>query len=171
MRGLLLVFETNCKRQLKGQLPSSSYNHNTNALHSCRTCNQVREAQMLSGFSVYCGCKMNWAAPWVALCNQSSKPLSLAATRVTTLWLKQPICFYSVYTRDYNTGLVNQHTEHVPGIGMISVGIDCTCVGSPCCHNMQVRQFVPVGDVQLRMTFTCQNNFRIVGQFLNRKLF
>ena len=29
MRGLLLVLETNCIRQPKRQLPSSSYNHNT----------------------------------------------------------------------------------------------------------------------------------------------
>ena len=28
MRGLLLVLKTNCIRQPKGQLPSSSYNHN-----------------------------------------------------------------------------------------------------------------------------------------------
>ena len=74
-----LVLETNCKRKPKGQLPSSSYNHNTlktlsegvftNAFQSC-TCNQVREVQILWGFSVYCGYKMNLAAaPWVALCN------------------------------------------------------------------------------------------------------
>ena len=39
------------------------------------SCNQMMESRMLWGFSVYCGCKMNWeAAPWVALCNYSSIP-------------------------------------------------------------------------------------------------
>ena len=33
-------------------------------------CSQVIPLQLFWGFSVYCGCKMNWAAaPWVALCN------------------------------------------------------------------------------------------------------
>ena len=52
-----------------------------------------------------CGCNMNWtAASWVALCNFNTMSKtshnhclsSLSATRVTTLWLKQPTCFCSV---------------------------------------------------------------------------
>ena len=82
MRSSLLVLNTNCIRQPRRQLPSSSYNHNalttliTSVIPSSGSLLQhlsafvMTPSQMFLGLSVYCGCKMNWpAASLVALSN------------------------------------------------------------------------------------------------------
>ena len=101
MRGSLLVLKTNCM----GQLPSLCYNHNTlttlrerfpHLVPYCK-CEVMTPSQMFWGLSVYCGCKMNWAAASLdVLSNYSSSNhclFSLYATMVITLCLKQPTCF------------------------------------------------------------------------------
>ena len=69
-------------------------------------------SQMFSGLLVYCGCKMNWMRlityrgslfsgclmQLVSITSHNNCLLTLAATRVTTQRLKQPICFCSVLT-------------------------------------------------------------------------
>ena len=72
----VLLLETNCIRQPKGQLPTSSYNHNTVkslitcASPTCLKCTCNDSFTDVGGLSVYCGCEMNWAAAyWVALWN------------------------------------------------------------------------------------------------------
>ena len=82
MRGSLLVMKTNCTRQTKGQLPSSSYNHNTlttliksviptsGSLLQLQSAFAMTPSQMFWWLSVYFGCKMNWpAASLVTLSN------------------------------------------------------------------------------------------------------
>ena len=68
------ILEANCISQPKGQMPSSSYHHNTittlitSVIPSSGSLLQLRSAfvmtpsQMICGLWVYCGCKMNCVA-------------------------------------------------------------------------------------------------------------
>ena len=95
---------------------------------------------MFWGLLVYCGCKMNWAAafwglPYVVSLQHQSKPFittvspGLSATRVTTLWLKQPTCFCSVGPCQCGTMSVWDHVS----VSMVQLVVCTTLLSNQRC--------------------------------------